>query len=419
MKKYWKAIFIAVFSIIVFSIYYVNVSSYSDTLPQFALQTIEGDEQLVEDVVVGGDLNLSTLNLESFKIEEKGTAYFRDESFLNRLVGHYYPEYIDTLLQEHKSFMRGKEKYPEHFYESEELLVYASVGTNAFFGQSNRDLIVGVLDKKTDEQKTFHVPIKDVDNFWSVNVIGTQIMDDTLYVLTNNMEENETGHTKNTIRNYAVNLSSGKVISVDSIYSVEDSIGDNSYVGVEVILNEDPHQPIYSVVKYETIYGEYDDHGNMVEDDQTNLLSVQFYDLTTNKEVNLNIPNDIGFPFAFQNDTLLLADTEPNNLHLTSYDIAKETTLGELEVEMENMNLSYMELIYEKTIEDGKLYLQTMTEKLEKLPKIAVIDISEMETDYLGEIVLENEEEALEMAENGLMEEQYQVYFSGIELKRD
>src|SRR5699024_7960938 len=87
----------------------------------------EGDEALLENVMLEGDFFHSYINGESFRIKNNQTEYLRDQSFFNRIEDYHVPEKIFQLRKDYRNFMRMKDPSENSFIENDDMIIYATV----------------------------------------------------------------------------------------------------------------------------------------------------------------------------------------------------------------------------------------------------------------------------------------------------
>lgn len=121
MKKYWKIIMISVVSIFSIGTFYINSVISAVELPEFVIESQSGDERLVDSIIVDGSYHQNPIS-KSFRMTSIGTVYYSELSFWEQLNGMQHPM-IEQLIEEHRSFMRGKSQQLRSFYEDEQFLV--------------------------------------------------------------------------------------------------------------------------------------------------------------------------------------------------------------------------------------------------------------------------------------------------------
>src|SRR5690625_4527308 len=125
MKKYIKSLIIITVIVVSFGTYYITSAITFNNMPRIEIETVSGDESLVEDLILDGAYSVDEL-YEPFQIEDLTTTYFRDLNTIEMFSGYFNPTY-KRLVDEHRSFMRGKYVDRSNFYEDDEHLVVANL----------------------------------------------------------------------------------------------------------------------------------------------------------------------------------------------------------------------------------------------------------------------------------------------------
>src|SRR5690625_4225594 len=153
MKKYWKLIvFIVVTSVILIS-FYIKSASYSDQMPQFTIQTIEGDSSVADTLIIDGQGYYRMDHFESFQIDHTGTHYLRDESYSKRLIGSYLKPNIEKWQKDYRHFMRGKTEYSGTFHEGEDILAYVNIVSSSPLAWTADTFDIHILNKETKKDR--------------------------------------------------------------------------------------------------------------------------------------------------------------------------------------------------------------------------------------------------------------------------
>lgn len=178
MKRYWKLIALAVFIVGTFGILYLDHALARDELPELELVTVSGDETLAENFVFQGDYRVDPL-FQTFKwTQQDGITYLRDVSILEKVDGFYRHPIYERLIEENRGFMRGKESFIDHFYDDEKEIVQVEPSDSHFK--------IEVMDKESKETKEFSVDIPEQEKMNYIHVYDVQLLNEILYVVTNN-----------------------------------------------------------------------------------------------------------------------------------------------------------------------------------------------------------------------------------------
>lgn len=153
MRRYWLSIIIAVFAVSGIGSYYAFARQ--NYLPEYKLETIQGDPKDGEAVTLTGSY-YGDMRSESLKVNTAGSEYGGLNTNLRiKLTGspwYYRQPDIRQLLNDHKSFMRGKGNM-NGFYRDEEWVIYSDVSLKNKGSEAKLQLTL--LDEATDKVSTF------------------------------------------------------------------------------------------------------------------------------------------------------------------------------------------------------------------------------------------------------------------------
>lgn len=190
MKKYWKAAFLTLFILMTFSVLYIQAAVEKINLPEFELATVFDTNRIDgENVTITGDFQMNG-KIETFEITNEGTLYARDLGYFERRHGFYLHPAIARLIEEERSFMRGKYEEVNLFFEDDEKLYYADPPSP---GMNNFKLDVEILDKTTGNKESFNVTIPEEgrpDHGYMV-IAEVQLVNDKLHIFTYNTQNGQ------------------------------------------------------------------------------------------------------------------------------------------------------------------------------------------------------------------------------------
>jgi glutaredoxin-related protein len=128
MTKYWKSISIAVITVAAIGFFYIQSTLAGTNYPEFGIETLSGNEEAVEDLILDGDYREGNIKGDNFQITAEGTQYNGELSYFDRLDRDYrFPE-MNQLQENYKDFMRGKQSMFQ-LAENERYLVYANINS--------------------------------------------------------------------------------------------------------------------------------------------------------------------------------------------------------------------------------------------------------------------------------------------------
>ena len=188
MKRYWKIISLTAFIILTFSIFYIQAVITGEDLPEFEMETVFGDDKEKENLIISGNYEVNQF-LEPFSVTSTGTTYAKDSGYFERSYGFYQHPLMKEFIEEHRSFMRGKQNDIELFYEDDEKLYY--VGPYSPLEEFD----VEILDKATNDEQIFSVEIPREEQLSYIQVTEIQLVEEQLHVFTlNHYAEKEQLH---------------------------------------------------------------------------------------------------------------------------------------------------------------------------------------------------------------------------------
>lgn len=182
---------LSVITIVTLAIYYGYATD--ERLPSFQLKTVEGDEAIGRSVQLNGSY-VGRWGNRHMRVGVEGTSYTFDNRlgiFISLPSYERYDYQKRALIQEHRSFMRGKRGGT--FEQSQDWLAYV----NMVRQKDQARLKLSVLNKLTDQSSNFTFlagPWSDRDY---VFVNDVQIGGEKLYVLLKREEIDRAGRTHN------------------------------------------------------------------------------------------------------------------------------------------------------------------------------------------------------------------------------
>lgn len=180
MKKYWKLIMLALFAFSLLGIHYVQGAREMNESLTLHLETVSGDESVVQDRTFYGYYSQSYFNaLAAVTLEDNKTP-------VKGLFGTYdsYSPEMQPLLKQYHSFMRGKLFNPIYYYEDEERLLYVDIPTNNSRNATEPVTFnVSMLNKRDDSTSDFIATTVQSFPFDYVHVEKVQFVDGYIKVI--------------------------------------------------------------------------------------------------------------------------------------------------------------------------------------------------------------------------------------------
>src|SRR5699024_5214083 len=190
MKRYWRLISIVTVVVLTVGTFYIQSSLAAGGYPEFSIENISGDEEVIESVILNGSYNTGTGMHVAVDVKPEDSEYFNKQSFFERLQGMFSSE-VKRLQEEYRSFMRGKAGSLTSYLETEETLAYADVNNQSVrTSGSEMEFDIAVLDKENGETTAFKAPVPNRAMYHQVYVEDVQMADNTLRVITRNFSRN-------------------------------------------------------------------------------------------------------------------------------------------------------------------------------------------------------------------------------------
>lgn len=126
MKKYWKAILISLIIVTTIGTYYIQQAMAKGV--SFKIETISGNKGEIENLILQASYQSDDI-IRGLNISKDGSTN-ESRSFAGKLIGRNNPLMFQKYIEEHRSFMRGKELNPGQYFEDEDRLIYTTFQSN-------------------------------------------------------------------------------------------------------------------------------------------------------------------------------------------------------------------------------------------------------------------------------------------------
>lgn len=290
MKKYWKLLSITIIAVLAIGTFYIQKAIANETSLELVLDTVSGEEAELKGVEISGGYFANYWD-KRFTITAGELEFDNNDSFIGSLERFYQPK-INQLINDHRSFMRGKNSDLAGFYEDEQLLAYTNVDSK-WDGQSrykDHTFEIDILQKGENERITFEQKVPNWQNYNYMYVMDVQVQDGQLNIFTWN-EENTESTTE--FRVYRFDIASEKLMSEDNVMDLAGLKGkkwDEGYLVSTSTETEPTENVVFAKtemeeVKTETEYEEY-----TVEEKGKGYVA---YNLSTMEKKELNIPEEM------------------------------------------------------------------------------------------------------------------------------
>lgn len=185
MRRYWKLIGIVTVVVLTIGTFYIQSAIAKANYPTFHIETISGDEQLTEDLVINGEYQEKG-EVVYPTITKDGTYYQEGFTLFDVVMGGLYSNKLQELQKEYRNFMRGKEDFYS-FAENEEILV--SVNSDTMWSSNlmvnEVTFEVEVLQKDSKVKTTFDIPVSKEEDMDNLFISKVNVLNDMIQVVTN------------------------------------------------------------------------------------------------------------------------------------------------------------------------------------------------------------------------------------------
>lgn len=402
MKKYWKLIVFTCVTLLTLGTFYVKNTTYSEGLPQFIVQTLEGDKAIAESLTVYGQKYDGMFDMEALRVSQEGTDYLRDETYFKRLEGFYSLPQIDEWRSGYRSFMRGKDEYMGKFYEGKGRLAYASAIPSTMSWVTDT-FDVHILDKTTKEEQHFQVRIPNDATYWDVDVQYVYMIDNELTLITLNSYDVDEESNGTEVQRYTFDLGSEQLVEEETIYQAVTQMDNEVYE--DIALHTSDQDPDHVVITNHQINHDYDE---AVEDEMvetTTISELIKYDLKTNESQTMDLSNEMDGVFAtFDQEKLYFANVESQNVQIIPFQYENQVIEDAWEVDVPQPEDPFW--ASRAVVQDDYLYFLNETYDGVGLPTIFVLDFKQEQLAFLGELVVNDEDLELD-----------DIYFERLEIE--
>lgn len=384
MKKYWKLIVFTCVTFLTLGTFYVKNITYSEALPQFTVQTLEGDEAIAESLTVYGQNYDGMFDMEELRVSQEGTDYFRDETYFKRLEGFYSLPQIEEWRNDYRGFMRGKDEYTGKFYEGKGRLVYASAISSTMSWVTDT-FDMHILDKTTKEEQHFQVQIPNDATYWDVDVQFVYMIDNELTLITLNNYDVDEESSGTEAQRYTFDLGTEQLVEEETIYQAGTQMDDELYE--DIALHTSGQDPDHVVITKHQINHEYDEavEEEMVE--TTTISELIKYNVKTNESETMDIPNEVNGTFAtFDQDKLYFADVTSPNVRIIPFHYGNQVVEDAWEVDVRQPEDPFW--ANGAVVQGDYLYFLNETYDGVHLPTIFVLNFKQEQLAFLGELVV-------------------------------
>jgi hypothetical protein len=392
MRKYWKFISILVVIMLSIGTFYVKSVTSEENHPEFVIETQSGDAKEIEPLkLVGYYTDTSTMNYTStdLKIGSEGSTYER-RSFLDQMIGEP-PAVIKEYQENYRSFMRGKGLNVNSFFENSQVLAYADVDyqTDSFHSYDFK-LPISILNKEDGSVQSFTVDIPDSENMDYAFMEDVQMIEDELYLITNNMIRSAEGSFDEK-HIYTIDLNN-QTITNDETLSQVPAGQEGNHVVAQIIRTSPTEANDHMILLQKEIKVIHDPESYREELVKQEVIS---YNLATKEKesipvADLSFNSELSF---FDGSTIYFIGLEGQEIVVTPYHLADGKAGEEYRLQLSGEDRHGTAPM--TTIKDGKLYLsgQQLTPKLNiNAADVIVADVKTGNILFKGQITLDDPE---------------------------
>ena len=404
MKRYWKIIFFCILSIVVIGTFYIQSSLAEQENIQIEFEKVKGSEKDVKDLLLYGNYVVGNL-YQDLQITEKETTQMNYQSLFQRLSTDRYAPIFRNLINNHKSFMRGKDLSPNCFYEDENLLIYANVNGDFNEDPSNDiNFTIEVFNKDSEETFAFQTNVAKKEKYSWMNLEDVQAAGGSLNVITK-------GYGKNGAEDllvYTFDLKEQKLTEKNTIISSQTTNNGWNEISMNHDYNSIQPENYHLIIKKTFEAEEVRTNGEVMSyDGQAKLEANEayLYDIKNNQLKKLSFPDELlqsYGTYSIFHSTIYIQTLSANGIGVHPYDIEKDKW-GEV--------LTF-DLPQSKNTNDQP-FIKLMNEKIYTIHSINnghILSIGDLITGkslYEGKLLVTNQKEN---------QEDYQVDFHEMEL---
>lgn len=350
MKKYWQLLVMGVVIVATVSVHYIQVASATKLKSDFTFEKVSGDEKYLDPLIIEASYS---------KGYQYGTILIsKDETTLvERSFYQQVPFTFQKLVDNHKSFMRGKSYDADSFYEDEAQLIYAKGSDQTGDLEKKITYTIDVLNKEENTSTQFPVQLelnKEFDWIW-INHIA--VFNNELRLITTHVQND--GITE--IHLVQIDMNKQQLLNdtlLDSTSNDESIEFFNDYYNLAK-----EEYAVYSINTYdkEEIY--------KITSQQYKLLNIE-----TNEIMPIDLPKDMvginrkGF---VDNGYFVVSILKDKDMVLNRYNIAQQQWLDPVSVPIPFNVKNYLDNPYDQAM-NGKFYTMNEVDKGYLLQIIAI-----------------------------------------------
>ncbi|MEC0230005.1 hypothetical protein [Paenibacillus alba] len=384
MKRYWMLLVLLVFSLSSISFHYVG--AVQGPKPDYYLKMVTGKEEEAAGLAVKG-----SYQVEPIVVTTKGSEYPNDhQSYLEKMdFSYYYDVELKELLNEHRSFMRGK-KDRNAFFEEDNVIGYVGSDYQYDLDKGQSDILdIALYDKgKKKNSAAFKVQIKkNADDY--ISICDVQIKGQTMKVLI--VFQQPLAGKRHVFKNpeyhmYTIDLDKKMVVAHERIETgakQEDKLKSVvTYTGASDFLKSNRYE-IFDQRTYEWKDGNEDNRKLMNRElfvydiwkgQLTKILNESIHELLMKPKVENQTIQQVGDDLYIS----LISEAEPSQV--MRYDLVENKIKSDTKLELQTMQSKWGQARITQIV-NNRVYV-LMLGKLN--PEVAIIDLDTKKTVYEG-----------------------------------
>jgi hypothetical protein len=248
MKRYSLSIIIVALIVAGIGTYYVQGTM--DRLPEYKLTRIEGSAEEGARIELSGAYG-GRRQTEVITVKADGSDYQNEQSWYQNNISnnrswHYSQSDIKQIIDDHRSFMRGK-GISESFYRDDEYVIYAQARVQDQKATTSEvTLEIEVLTEASNKVNRHVTTVNEQLAFAHTNVVDVQRIDNHIHIIAVlHAQRNQVAKTNQTatseFHDYIVDLTTGKLIQSKKLtFGPEEGDAD---LDISVITNETVSAP--------------------------------------------------------------------------------------------------------------------------------------------------------------------------------
>lgn len=378
MKRYWKIISLCIVMVIVIGSFYIQSSLATQEKVKIEFEKVSGNEDEVKNLILQANYAVGNLH-QSLQVSVKETINLNNQSPLQKLTQINASPVIKELVENYRSFMRGKDLSANNFYEDENLLVYASIMES----YRNPSFDIEVLNKKSEETTPIQLELPPNDNYGWLDVVEVQAIGGKLKVFARGFRT-DGGVDLNV---YTFDIDEQELVNNELLLS--ELTVENGWSHLSIINDFYSTKPEKYLLIKMNVYKNVEEF-NVQNNGRPEIVSheVIVYNIEQNQSQKLNIPDEMLDSLdssTISDSTIFIPSQLESGYEVSQYDIETEKWGNKIAFDLPDTknghNSPFMKLM------NGKIYLIHSTGNDYS---ILISDLTTGESLYEGKLKVKN-----------------------------